>query len=367
MKHRLQFIEIAALIYFIVRSSYIGIGIDCYLHYGKVDGYLSILIGSIIGIIPLLLILKISNINRDKNINQMLETLMGKTIGKIFSILLLGFTFFYATVMFYDLINFIASEYLYKTPYVLIGIMIIIPIIYVLTKGLKTICRTCLILFILSIILYLFSIIGLIPNFSFNKMLPFLENGISGPFIGAFHHIAYAILPLLTLTIIPRKDFEGDKKNDKRIILTHTISVILIFISLCNVIGVLGIDLALLYQYPDYHMLRRIQVGGFIQRTESILAIQWLLCLFVMIVFCMYYCLKTTSFLLPKWKSKNDRILQLLFPIGMLILSRNLFQNNTSFVSFTIYSFPIYIYVFFLGIPIIIFIVYLIKKLQKKM
>lgn len=367
MKNRLQFIEIAALIYFIVRSSYIGIGIDSYLYYGKVDGYLSIIIGSIIGIIPLLLILKISNINRDKNINQMLETLMGKKIGKLISLVLLGFTFFYATILFYDLINFIASEYLYKTPYFLIGIMIIIPIIYVLTKGLKTICRTTLILFIMSIILYLFSIIGLIPNFSFNKMLPFLENGLKGPLIGSIHHIAYAILPLFTLTIIPRKDFEGEKKNNKRMILVHFIAIILIFISLCNVIGVLGIDLALLYQYPDYHMLRRIQVGGFIQRTESILAIQWLLCLFVMIVFCMYYCLKTTSFLMPKRRIKYDRLLQFLFPIGMLILSRNLFDNNTAFVSFTIHSFPIYIYIFFLGIPILIFIVYCIKKLQKKM
>lgn len=366
MKHRLQFIEIATLIYFIVRASYIGIGIDNYLYYGKVDGYISIIIGSIIGIIPLLLILKISNINRDKNINQMLESLMGKTFGKILSILLLGFTFFYGTIMFYDLINFIASEYLYKTPYILIGIMIIIPIIYILTKGLKTICRTSLILFMMSLILYLFSMIGLIPNFSFNKMLPFLENGLKYPLIGSIYHIAYAILPLFILTIIPRNDFEG-KKNDKRIITVHAITTLLIFISLCNVIGVLGIDLALLYQYPDYHMLRRIQVGGFIQRTESILAIQWLLSLFMLIVFCMYYCLKSTSFLLPKRNSKYDRILQIIFPVGMLILSRNLFQNNTAFVSFTIHTFPIYIYIFFLGIPIIILIVYLIKKYQKKM
>lgn len=367
MKNRLQFAEIATLIYFIVRSSYIGIGIDSYLYYGKVDSYLSIVIGCIIGIIPFLLILKISNIKRDKNINQMLETLMGKKIGKIVSFLLLGFTFFYATILFYDLINFIASEYLYKTPYLLIGIMIILPIIYILSKGLKTICRTSLILFIMSIILYSFSMIGLIPNFSFNKMLPFLENGLSGPLTGSIHHIAYAILPLFTLTIIPRKDFEGDKKNDKKIFLVHLIATILIFISLCNVIGVLGIDLALLYQYPDYHMLRRIQVGGFIQRTESILAIQWLLCLFMMIVFCMYYCLKTTSFLIPKWKIKYDRLLQFLFPVGMLILSRNIFQNNTAFVSFTIHTFPIYIYIFFLGIPILIFITYMIKKWQKKM
>ena len=367
MKNRLQFIEIATLIYFFIRATYIGIGINSYLYYAKVDSYLSILIGSIIGILPLLIIIKIMNIRKDKNIHQMIEELLGKKLGKVISFLLLGFTFFFATVAFYDLINFIASEYLYKTPPILIGIMIIIPIIYILSKGLKTICRTSIILFMLSMILYSFSMIGLIPNFSINKMFPFLENGIKGPLIGSIHHIAYAVLPLFTLTIIPKQDYEKGKKVDKKIMIVQLMVTLLIFISLCNVIGVLGINLAILYQYPDYHMLRRIQVGGFIQRTESILAIQWLICLFMMIVFCMYYCIKTISILTPKWKIKYDRLFQILFPTGMLILSRNIWRNNTSFVYFTTHSFPIYIYIFFLGIPVFLLMIYYIKKMQKKM
>lgn len=367
MKNRLQFIEIATLIYFFIRAVYIGIGIDSYLYYAKVDSYLSIIIGSIIGLVPLIMTIKIMNIRKDKNIHQIIEELLGKKFGKLISSLLLGFTFFFATVTFYDLVNFIASEYLYKTPPLLIGIIIIIPVIYILSKGLKTICRTSIILFILSIILYSFSMIGLIPNFSVTKLLPFLENGIKGPLIGSIHHIAYAVLPLFILTIIPKQDFEQGKKVDKKIIIVQLIVTLLILISLCNVIGVLGIDLALLYQYPDYHMLRRIQVGGFIQRTESILAIQWLICLFMMIVFCMYYCIKTMSILTPKWKKKYDRIFQSLFPIAMLILSRNIWRNNTAFVHFTIHYFPIYIYIFFLGIPIFLWIVYYIKKFQKKM
>lgn len=367
MKDKLQFAEIGTLIYFIVRSSFIGIAIDNYLHFAKVDSYLSIIIGIIIGFIPLLIIIKISNIDKKKNIHEIIDLVLGSKIGKIISFILLLFTFFYASILFYDLINFISSEYLYKTPSILIGIMVLIPIIYLLTKGLRTLCRTSIILFILSIILYLFSIIGLIPNFEITNLLPFLENGLKGPMIGSIHFVAYEVLPLFILGIIPKENYEGKKSNDKKIIITFLIISILTLVSIVFVIGVLGIDLSLLYQYPDYHMLRRIQVGGFIQRTESILAIQWVLCLFMMLAFCMYYCLKTSIHLFPKMKVKIFKGLEFLIPISMLLVASWLFRNNTQFVNFTLHQFPTIIYIFFLGIPLLIFTVFKMKKCIKKM
>lgn len=365
MKRKLQFSEIATLIYFCIRSAIIGIGMNAYLYYGKVDAYLSIIIGAIIGIIPLLLILKVSNINKSKNIHGIIEEVLGTKVGKGISWILFGFVSFYCIVLFYDLINFIASEYLYKTPSYLIGIMLLIPIIYLLSKDLNVLGRTSVILFGLSIILYLFSLIGLIPRIDTENLLPFLENGISGPLKGAFMHIAFAILPLFIFTIIPKDSVVPSKNLDKKIVIAHFVYTVLIFIVLISIIGVLGIDLALLYQYPDYHLLRRIQVGGFIQRTESILAIQWVLCLFMMISICMYYLLTTADFLIPK-NDKFKKIEVFLFPIVILILTRTLFQNNTIFVNFTMKQFPIIIYIFLFGIPLFIYIVYKLKNLKRK-
>ncbi len=362
MRDKIQFLEIGTLIYFFVRSSFIGIAVNSYLYFAKVDAYLCVLIGTIIGLLPLALIFKVASIKKDYTIHETIHLIFGKKIGNIINIILVGFTFYYSSILFYDLINFIASEYLYKTPAILIGIMLLIPIIYMIPKGLKTIARTSSILFILSIILFIFSIIGLIPSFSVENLLPLLEDGIGGPLRGSINHIAYSALPLFILTIIPRNNVENEKKAARRVIFSQVGASILSFLSILNVVGVLGIDLALLYQYPDYHMLRRIQVGGFIQRVESILAIQWILCLFVMIAFCMFYCLKTTETIFPKIKDNYRKLLGFIFPIGMLILTRCLFRNNTEFVNFTIHEFPIVIYIFFLGIPILIFITYLCRK-----
>ena len=54
--------EYGILIYFIIRSMSLGISINSYIHIGGVDGYLSPIIGMIIGIIPLYIFLKIFNI-----------------------------------------------------------------------------------------------------------------------------------------------------------------------------------------------------------------------------------------------------------------------------------------------------------------
>jgi spore germination protein KB len=362
MKDKIQFIELSTLIYFSVRSSFIGIGINSYLYFGKVDAYLSVIIGIFVGILPLLLILKIAKFKKDATIHEINQMIFGKKIGNFINILLIGFTFFYASILFYDLINFISSEYLYKTPSTIIGIMLLFPIIYIIPKGLKTIARTSTILFIISIILYLFSIGGLIPSFSFENLLPFLENGIQGSITGSINHIAYAVLPIFLFTIIPRENIQEEKKLTKGIIFAQIFASIICLLSLLNVIGVLGIDLALLYQYPDYHMLRRIQVGGFIQRVESILAIQWMLCLFMMIAFCMFYCLKGTETIFPKLTDKQKKLLGFIFPTMMLLTARITFQNNTEFINFTIHDFPKLIYLFFLGIPCLIFLTYFIRK-----
>lgn len=365
MKDKLQYLEIGTLIYFFIRASFIGIGLNCVLFYGKVDSWLCALLGMFMGLIPVCIYLKISTIDTKKHIHEIISKVMGNFLGKLISFSLLLFVFMYSIVLFYDIINFISSEYLYKTPSYIIGAMILIPVIYLLTKGLRTMSRVSIILFMVSIVFYIFSIIGLIPAFDSTNLLPFLENGITNPLLGALGFVSYTAMPLFVLLIIPRENV-GEKKIEKKVIFTFLGVACITFLAITNVIGVLGIDLALLYQYPDYQMLRRIQVGGFIQRTESILAIQWLLCLFMMISFCLFYCLKTTTFLFGKKVEKVKVYLPYIYPIAVLFLSRILWRNNTMFVNFTIKQFPMFTYFFFLGIPLLILIIYYIRKLKRK-
>lgn len=359
MKEKIHNSELISMIYFIMRSSYIGVGINSYLYYAKIDSYISIFIGIILGFIPIYLFLKINDIKKDKNINEIIIDILGNKLGKTLIIITNLFILFFSSFLFYDLINFITSEYLYKTPSLLVGIMMLIPIIYTVTKGLKTICRTNIILFIISVILYLISILGLIPSFNFENLLPFMQTSKTNILLSSMSYIAYSILPLSLLLIIPKNNLKDLKKSRKTIIIAILITDFIIFISLLNTVGVLGIDLALLYQYPDYQMLRRIQIGGFIQRTESILAIQWFLCLFAMIVLCTYYILKSKESINSKISNKK---LMLIISIILIIINEKIWPSNTSFITFSIKYMPIILYIFLLVPYLILYITYLVKK-----
>ncbi len=358
MKEKIHNSEIISIIYFVMRSTYIGIGINSYLYYTENDSYISILIGILLGLVPLILMLKVSDIKKDTNINEKFNLFFGKKIGNIINIIISIFILFFTSFLFYDLTNFITSEYLYKTPSLFIEIMMLIPITYILSKGLKAICRTSIILFIISITFYIISILGLIPSFNVSNLLPFMKTDKCDLLLSSLSYIAYSILPLYILLIIPKDNLKNEQKSNKTIIITSIITGIIILVSLITTIGVLGIELASIYQYPDYQMLRRIQIGSFLQRTESILAIQWFLSLFMMIVLCIYYILKTKETIIPKFGNKT---LIMIVNIILIIINENLWPNNTTFISFSIKNMSVILYIFIL-LPILLLYIKSKKK-----
>lgn len=353
MNRKLEILEINSILYFIIRASYIGICITNLIFLAKLDSYLCPIIGGLIGILFLIFYFKMINIDPNKNIVENIKTTFGSILGNIINIILGIFIFSLATLLYYDIINFIGSEYLFNTPSLAIAISVIVPIIYLLNKGLLVIGKTSSILFFLSIVFYLLSVLGLTFQGKMTNLLPFLENGVMPVVHGTLSYIAYSILPIFLLTIIPKKDINIKKGYEKRIIIFYLIVTIINFSVLFNVISVLGIDLASLYQYPDYHVLRRISIGGFIERIESLLAVQWIFCTFIMLVICFYYINQTLK---QVFKFNKEKIINFSIPVISMILSLFIFKNNTIANEFTTYIYPLFLFIFLLGIPVILYI-----------
>lgn len=353
---KMQLLQLSALMYFIMRAGYLGIGISGYLRLGKVNAYLCPLIGGILGIIPLLLYLKLSKIIPKENINGLIRRTFKKGVGSMISLILALFVAYFGLIILWDLNHFIASEYLYNTPILAIVIMLIIPIIYILIKGVQTLGRSAIVLFFISFFLYLLSILGLINQIKITNILPFLEDGMLGVWKGTFLYISYSVLPIYLLLIIPRDKFQQVEKMDKFLIITYITVTFFITLVTFILISVLGIDLANLYQYPDYHLLRRITIGNFIQRAESLLAIQWVISLFMLVSLCFYYVSNTIEFVFEIGDKKKQRFIILAVSLILMYLSTIIFRNNTVFSNFTTYHFPILIFLFLLVVPIIIYI-----------
>ena len=165
--------------------------------------------------------------------------------------------------------------------------------------------------------------------------------------------MAYTILPIFVLTIIPKNKIDNNRKFEKRLIIFYILFNLINFTVLFNVISVLGIDLASLYQYPDYHVLRRISIGGFIERIESLLAIQWMFCIYMMLILCFNYIITSLN---DTFKFKKTKFFNFIIPIITIALSLIVFKNNTIANNFIVYIYPTILIIFFLIVPFIIYL-----------
>ena len=351
--NKINSLQYGIIIFFLIRSMSLGISINSYIHIGGVDGYLSAIIGTIIGLIPLYIFIKLLNYKPDLDIFKKIDYLFGK-YSIVINVILTISVFFLSTVVFWNLLNFIVSQYIFRTKTIIVAFIFGICFIYASTKSINVIYRSGNILFYISLIIYFICFVSLFRSIKLNNLLPFLEFGISKPILSGLAHVSYSILPLFMLLMIPKNDIANNKKLNKHIIIFYLLGNLSKFIVVFLVISIFGIDLAKLYEFPDFLMLRRIATNGFFQRFESILATQWIFDLFIMLCICYQYIKKSYIHLFSnKYK---DLFITIVLIISCLICSNYMFSNNTMGDAFILYKLPFILFILFFIIPFYIFI-----------
>lgn len=358
---KLRTLEICCLYYFIMRASFLGITSSNLLHLSKQDCWISIIVATILGIIPLSILLFIINRYPNDTIFSLTKKLFGNIIGKIINTISAIGVGICAIVTFYNLIGFISSQYLNKTPTLAIAIMFLISLIYILTKGITVIARTHVIFLYFSIILFIFACSGLFKEIDLDNIKPILEFGWSPVIKGSMSFVAFNILPLFILTCIPKNSVFQTKHYNRNIIITYFLSALSLFLTMFYIISIFGPHLALLYQYPEFHLLKLITISGFITRVEGIIALHWLFELFAIIVIGIYFIIQ---YLKDEWKlpDKTNNLAIIILSILLIFAVENIFKNNTIANFITLHYSPYICFGFFLVIPAIIGIKCLFSK-----
>lgn len=369
MEKQLSKEQVSIISYFLIRSCFMGLAMEMLVQIAKQDSIFGLFLGALLGIIPFLLYQYLMNYNPNFSIMELNIHAFGKKIGKIINLLLIIFVFFLGTIVFWNLIIFISSQYLYQTPTLFIAIMFIIPIFYLLIRRLKGIARVSMILIIFSLILYFISIFGLMGQVHWYNFRPLFTTPVSSILNASFHYFAYCTLILFLITIIPKKQIaQRDKKNWKT---SWKIGYFLIhlftFSALFFTIAVFGIKMTLIYQYPEFHILKRVSIVGVLERIESTLAFRWIFDFFISITFCLYF---VTEGIKRTFQIQKDKLLifiQILVCIMITYFSTTIFANNTEGFYFLTNYFPLLLVFFFLVIPSITYLrlITMRKKMQK--
>lgn len=336
--------EMGALTFFLVRAFYIGITFNNLINISKQDSYISMIIAIILGFIPLGIIYYIFNYEPDISLPFKNIKLFGNIFGTIVNIVIIWFTFFVILILFSNLVTFIYSQYLNKTPTIVISIIFMITIIYVVVHGIKTITRTGMILFFLTIIFYLLSLIGLFNQLSVDNFKPFFESSFQFLFKGSYSYITYNVLPLYLLLIIPKNDI-SDKHFFKYISIGYIIACLSLLLVLITTLGIFGIKMCYLYEYPEFQVLKYVSLVGMSARIDGILIIQWIFDLIIFMIMGIYFIKECTNSLFKV----NKHIFSIIIGIMLIILNEYLSSNmlindlsiniipNIMFISISLY------------------------------
>lgn len=333
---------------------YTGINLNIIKNSSGVNSWLSVLLSYFISIIPLLLYLYISKYEKTLPLNEKIKKLFPHTHYILNTILNLIIITIGITII-YNVSNFITSQLLYRTPQLIISILLIALSTYNVLKGINTITRVSLIMTSFNIILFLISFFTLIKHVNLDNFLPFLKNDTAHLFTNTLKLTSINTLPLILLLKIPKSNINNPNNYNKSIIISFIISSTISFLTFITVYGVLGIHLVNIFEYPEYIVLKKIVLFGFLERIENIICNQWLVGNYIYLTLIIYY-LSTSSCISKKI---NNKFLSPLFGAIIFLLSTNLFKSNTIF-NYYIKNYLPYItsllLIFYIIIPIKIFI-----------
>ena len=333
---KISYLELASIIIIQTVTTFFGISVSILKEGSGINSWLSALISYIIGFIPLLIIIYISNYQPNLKLNEKINKLYGKTFGFIINLLLSIILIILGITLFYNINNFILSQFLYRTPFLVSCILFISIVVYNTNKGINVITKSAFLLLILNIFLYTINIGALFQSIDINNFYPLLKENTNNIIPTSIKISFINYLPLLTILNIPKDKLTVPSKYNKTLIISYIIGALISLGLVITTFGVLGINLINTFEYSEYIVLRKIKLLGFLERIENIISLQWIIGTFIYLSIIIYTI--TNSFSIKK--EKINKYINILIASIFVILTNIIFKDNTIFDSYIKNIFP---------------------------
>ena len=341
VKEKLSNIGICLICYYIMNSMFLGVGLYNMFLLSKEATFICIIIGSIIGLIPISIYLYIFKNNNYENIFVLNVKLFGKIFGNIINGMLSVLAIFITTIVLYNLTMFLNLNYLVLTDKMYIAFLLIIPVIYAISKGIGTIEKTAQILIYIIIICFFIALIGLIPTIDIDNILPIFTANISRYIYSILTYVAFNTIPLFLILSISKNDLIDKEKFSKDLLKTYIISNVMIFFLFFVTLAGLGYPIVSVLKYPEFLILKEISLLGIIERVENIISMYFIIPMIMMVIISIYY-----SYVNFSRYSKNKvykKAFTYILPILVYILSIVIFKNITISTTFNLTLLPVII------------------------
>ncbi len=319
-------------------------------HYAKQDVWISTILGLAVGLLCVLLYSKLAKSFPGLTLIQAIQKTFGKWIGTILSLLFLLYTLIVAVWCLREIADFVIAEMLGGTHIPAILSLYLIIVVMAVRLGIEVIGRTGEIFTPLVIFFLLVLTISIVPQMKIQALLPIFEYGVLPIIKDAIPITSYSFFEnIIFLMIVP---FVNQQSKISKSLFTGTL---LGGIAICTTVTVcilvLGPDLTARDLYPNYNVARRISVGSFFERVEAMIAIMWMITLFIKATIYFYAFILGLSQL---FHLKEYRVLTLPTAVIGVACAPLIAPNQTYYIFVFEHYWPYFVITFSLILPLVL-------------
>lgn len=237
-------------------------------------------------------------------------------------------TLFIYIFLTYRLTSFICSQYLVDTSKRLVLLAILFCTFHIADKGIETTTRVSTLSFYVAMAIFLFDIFALFGQIEIDNYLPITNFNVKDIAKSSFIFALYFSVPIINIYACKFDQISDKEKFSKYFKIAHLFSLLILFLSITTALGVLGIELCNIFDYPLYTVLKKISLFKFIESFENVSIMLWVIYIInatSISLLCTFNTLKDTF----NFKSKSLKYMKgILFTIAFLVPTV-FFMNNT--------------------------------------
>ncbi|MGN1028811.1 MAG: GerAB/ArcD/ProY family transporter, partial [Bacilli bacterium] len=233
---------------------------------------------------------------------------------------------------------------------------------YIANKGIETLTRVSIISILVAFSIFIFDYTNLIKDININNFLPLITVSYKNIIKSSIIYALFSSIPPMFVMSIKKDDLIDKNNFNKLYYKMYTLSFISLFIAITFTIGVFGINLASLFDYPLYTVLKKIEIFSFLDSLENISVMLWILYSInaaASVLLCIFNNLKEALTL----NKKKEKYMKISVMIITLIITF-IFYNKYSYIeSYDYIKYPLYVT---LTMLIIICLTIIINKIKFK-
>lgn len=330
----------------------------------KQDAWMSALLAPIFGMLEIWIITFLGSLYPDMTYVEIITKILGRWIGWIVAAGFVLLCIIIAPVLPWYMGEFITIQVMPETPVYVINAVIVTAIVIAVLYGIETIARASEVFIYFVSFLFIISMLLVLPNAKIENLLPMIEKGITPILSGAFILSSYLTFPAILLFMVYPANMDSISEAKKSFLKGYLWAGFLTFISTIVSLLVLGSTVNSSSQFPIYLLAKEINIGKIFTRLEFIIAGIWIVTLFTRGIMYFYASVIGISQLLGLKDHKK-----IVLPLGLitLVMSDVVFPDTIYEANWDTFVWPPYIITFAFILPILLILVFFIKKWVLKM